>query len=280
MPAISPQKLNITAYLYASVEAAEEGAPTGGSGFLLGVPASTGQGHFVYAVTNRHVVDAGNHVLRVATRDGHTAVVPIAPEAWTTSADDDLAVADFPPAGEGRFSYVTTDEFLDEGCLIEGWPVFPGDDVVLFGRLIAHDGRQRNTPVMRFGNVAMLADAGSPVRVGELDQEAFLVEARSLSGFSGAPAYVHLAQPRWMASADDKSGWIPSTLRFLGVNCAHLPMWTPVLGAKDRNVRISDMWVESNSGMAVVIPAWRLLALVNQDHLVAERERQLRSILR
>ena len=64
------------------------------------------------------------------------------------------------------------------------------------------------------------------------------------------------------------------------MNCAHLSDWKPVYGARDRNVLLPETWIESNSGMAVVIPAWRLLALVNQKHLVEERERQLRESAR
>ena len=59
-------------------------------------------------------------------------------------------------------------------------------------------------------------------RRGEREQVAFLVECRSLSGFSGSPAFVHLAQPR----LTEQRGWIPSGLRFLGVDCAHIPFWS------------------------------------------------------
>jgi len=53
VPAIAPSKMNVTVYLYPSTAAA------GGSGFLLGVSAPGADGHFVYAVTNRHVERSG-----------------------------------------------------------------------------------------------------------------------------------------------------------------------------------------------------------------------------
>jgi hypothetical protein len=33
------------------------------------------------------------------------------------------------------------------------------------------------------------------------------------------------------------------------------------------------MWTETNSGMAIIIPAWRLMRLINDDRLLRERER-------
>jgi hypothetical protein len=111
------------------------------------------------------------------------------------------------------------------------------------------------------------------VKVGDYEQIAFLVECRSMSGFSGSPAFVHLTQPR----LTDQKGFIGSGLRFLGVDCAHLPFWSQAQESRNRNAtKIPNNWVETNSGIAVVIPAWRLKKLMNEDHLVKERERYLR----
>jgi hypothetical protein len=51
---------------------------------------------------------------------------------------------------------------IDENGEVEGWPIFPGDEVLLPGRFISHDGRQRNKPILRFGNISMLPDASIP----------------------------------------------------------------------------------------------------------------------
>ncbi|MCU1382104.1 MAG: hypothetical protein JWL71_801, partial [Acidobacteria bacterium] len=40
--------------------------------------------------------------------------------------------------------------------------------------------------------------------------------------------------------------------------------------------RYERMFVETNSGIAVVIPAWRVLHLLNQEPLVSEREAEER----
>ena len=144
---------------------------------------------------------------------------------------------------------------------------------MLFGRFVNHEGHQRNKPVVRFGNIAMMPDAAAPVRVGDLDQLAFLVECRSLGGFSGSPAFVSLAQRRWMGGVQ-KSGPSPSVPKFLGVDCAHLPFWSAVCESRDPMRRVPDLWSETNSGIAVIVPAWRLLKLLNDDHLVQARHRE------
>jgi hypothetical protein len=223
-------------------------------------------------VTNRHVVNAGNHVVRMNTKDGRATAVVSDPAEWIVSAEDDVAVLPFAIPDNADFSAIAPDLFLAEDCLIEGWQLFPGDEVIFYGRFVTHDGRQRNKPVVRYGNVAMMPDPADPVRVGDDDQEAFLVECRSLSGFSGSPAFVRLAGSRLMARADDQRGWIPTGVRFLGMDCGHLPFWSPVRPEKSQNSRLADMWVETNTGIAVVVPAWRLLALLNSPRAAQHRE--------
>jgi GNAT superfamily N-acetyltransferase len=269
---IDPKYLQATIYLYPSASAALDGVSVGGSGFILGVMSPDNSLICRYAVTNKHVIDGGCHVIRTNTPDGSLRIVETAPEAWTCALDDDLAVAEFDGPAAGCI--VMDEVFLDEDCNIDGWPIFPGDDVFLYGRLVTHDGQQRNRPVVRFGNISMLPDNDCPVKVGEREQIAFLVECRSLSGFSGSPAFVHLAQPR----LTDQRGWIPGGLRFLGVDCAHVPFWSQAREAPHSDApRISETFVETNTGIAVVIPAWRLRALINDEPLATVRETALRT---
>lgn len=271
---IDPKYLQATIYLYPSASAARDGVSVGGSGFILGVMSPDSSLICRYAVTNKHVIDGGCKVIRTNMPDGSLRIVETAPEAWTCALDDDLAVAEFDGPAAGCI--VMDEVFLEEDCKIDGWPIFPGDEVFLYGRLVTHDGQQRNRPVVRFGNISMLPDGDSPVKVGEREQVAFLVECRSLSGFSGSPAFVHLAQPR----LTEQRGWIPSGLRFLGVDCAHIPFWSQARESPRIDApRISETFVETNTGISVVIPAWRLRALINDDTLATTRETALRKAI-
>jgi hypothetical protein len=66
-----------------------------------------------------------------------------------------------------------------------------GDEVVVTGLFRSHHGQQRNVPITRIGNIAMLDT--EPIKTaycGYID--AYLIEARSIGGLSGSPAFVHL----------------------------------------------------------------------------------------
>lgn len=59
--------------------------------------------------------------------------------------------------------------------------------------------------------------------------------------------------------------------KLLGVDCGHIPAWTPV---RHRDGNETTYHAELNSGIAVVIPAWRFLDLLNSEELVKKRDRE------
>jgi hypothetical protein len=71
MPRIPDIYTDCSLYLYSSDEAARQGLSSGGSGFLVHVESeampSTG---YLYAVTNKHLLDNGFGVLRLTTKMG------------------------------------------------------------------------------------------------------------------------------------------------------------------------------------------------------------------
>jgi hypothetical protein len=276
VPALAPTYRNSTVYLYQSKADAELGSRSGGCGFIVGVFSKTNpQKFYPHVVTNAHVIDSGNHFVRVNTKDGKVAVIEADPAEWVVATEDDLAVYPTDLPSDAEFIAIMPEVFLDESCKIDGWPIFPGDDVIMYGRVITHDGKQRNEPVARFGNISMMPNPSATVRVNGRDQLAFLVEGRSHGGFSGSPAFVQLAQPRLMDEATkDKRGWIPSRFMFLGVDCGHLPVWSAARHQPRMDSdRYSDIFMDTNSGISIVIPAWRLEKLINDERLVSERDR-------
>lgn len=248
----------------------------------------------MYAVTNKHVVDAGFQTMRINTKGGGFDVVSTAPESWTlASAGGDLAVTAIRDIG-GRFkSYsVGTEDFVTRE-LLEQYRIGPGDEVFLIGRLITLAGRQRNKPVVRFGNLAMLADSAEPIELGEREQEAFLVECRSLSGFSGSPVFIKTTErvyekPNIPTREIDRPtrgrgfAWtaregleeVSGTFRpwLLGIDCAHIPLWKPVY-ERDKETE-TRYRIDANTGIACVVPAWRVLDLLNEEDLVKARKHE------
>lgn len=183
-------------YLYRSVESAVAGDHFGGSGFLIHIPSEHEGWIHLYAVTNKHVVDDGGfRILRLNTVDGTVATIKSEPESWTRHQDgDDIAVMPI-KAEDKRFRWfsVPIDKFISQETITD-YRIGPGDEAFLIGRLVTMGGRQKNTPVVRFGNLSMMADPSEPVVLRGHEQEAFLVECRSLSGFSGSPAFVTTEQ--------------------------------------------------------------------------------------
>lgn len=276
MPAIDPKFLKCIAYLYPSQEAAQAGERVGGTAFFVGWSSPGDERRYVnYVVTNKHLIDGGCRFLRIALSDGTPFADDVPVDLWTFSADDDLAIAAIGMPENHDIVPIGHDMLLDDRCAIADWPIFPGDDVILYGRLLSHDGKQRNKPVVRFGSIAMLPDAHVPIDFGDHQQVAFLVECRSLGGSSGSPAFVQLADHRLLYhdTVPPKDRWIPNSIRCLGVNCGHLPFYTrarkqPSPAAE----QIPDLHVESGSGVAVVIPAWKVMAMLNQEHFVRQRD--------
>src|SRR5439155_21246754 len=121
-------------------------------------------------------------------------VVPIPSEMWTPHPrGDDLAIAGPILLPKERFASrsISRDSFITAHDL-EEYNVGPGDEVFLVGRFVSHDGQLRNTPVVRVGSIAMMP--GEPVRqeLRSFDQLSYLIEARSLSGFSGSPVLLYI----------------------------------------------------------------------------------------
>jgi hypothetical protein len=264
--------LNCTLYIYSSKAAACKGVG-GGTGFLVGVPLENKGWVQIYAVTNAHVIAPyPNPVIRFNTQDEDWDTLSTKHCEWVEySAVDDLAVysVDFVP--EAKFTFIPIEEFVPQNNLLG-----PGDEVFMVGRFVTHEGKQKNTPAVRFGNIAMLP--GEPIVSDTgVAQESFLIECRSIPGYSGSPvfAWIDPAKPRpplWLTPVHqnfkkDRHGpWL------LGVDWCHLNTLEKVLEADQKTEADPKRWVKSNTGMAGVIPAWRLLNLLNREELMAQRK--------
>jgi len=150
----------------------------------------------------------------------------------------------------------------------------PGDEVFIVGRFINHEGKQgkqRNLPSLRFGNIAMMPWEPIKHPDGHL-QESFLVEVRSIGGYSGSPVFVHILpfskRPGQKGWSMERGPWL------LGIDWGHLPLRKKVEEwMLDDWKPISDGWtVEVISGMTGVVPVWRLEELLNIKELASSRK--------
>lgn len=308
MPRIPENILECSVYFYPERTDAEQGVGNGGSGFLLGVPGGyeepvqpdsyeerttltirlgktprviwgpdrelTDRYH-LYLVTNRHVA-SGVGYARITTANGGTTIVPLPKDGWIFHPDlDEIAV--YPVNSRYDYSRAVTFEILLTKQLVRELWVGPGDDVLMVGRFVNHEGRQRNLPSVRFGHIAIMPDEKERIRSHNgLLLEGYLVEASSFSGYSGSPVFLYT--PPWelpnflghdpnprsrMAEIDQGFLWL------LGVNWGHLPITLDAVTSGGEN-----MTVELNAGMMCVVPAWKLLEVLNLPELQDQRARE------
>lgn len=282
-------------YLYSSRDAANEGSASGGSGFLVHVPSKANPGYVhLYAVTNRHVVRNNGVVLRLNQKDGGFSTISTKQDEWFEHPDgDDVAVLPIDLGETFKCWSVGSDVFITQK-IIDTYRIGLGDEAFLVGRLISHDGKQKNAPVVRFGNVSPMADPTEPIQCEGREQEGFLVECRSLSGFSGSPVFVMTSQTYYGEDAEriarhrvggagpgdqaeaqaTQSRFVSFTLTkagpwLLGVDWGHIQLSESVYdnGEKTKNLR-----VDANTGIACVLPAWRIMDLLNRADLVKQRD--------
>lgn len=232
---------------------------------------------WLYAVSNAHVVHRqGASVIRANAKEGGIKIIETDPTEWIEHPNGhDIAILsvdgkdvtpdmEHVPVAPGMF--VTQHDVRIELLGV-------GDEIYMIGRFVNHEGRVRNTPSARFGNISMLPD--EPIYVDEAThpQESFAVELRSSCGYSGSPVFVQAPIPR----NHRPSALAPDAL--LGVHWGNIiEPWEvetrivrtrqAALAANEREVD----FVHANTGMNGIVPAWRLMELLDMPKFKDVRE--------
>lgn len=283
--------LDTSFYLYPDQASADEARRIGGSGFVAGLPlgASAAGAHTLWAVTNRHVIESGHWTIRLNNRDGKTVCIDTDEQEWFYHPDgDDLAVRHLAVPQSGKVNFVPESMMLTKQAA-EILDIGPGDAAFVIGRFVTMDGRQRNTPSVRFGQISQIPD--EKLKYDKYKQEAWLVEVKSLNGYSGSPVFCYLDPMYYrtnlkpisgpdpaLGNSYDHKGNIIGQGRFesgpylLGVDCCMVPIWQKVCDAAGQENQ-AGMQVPLNSGMMGVIPAWRLLDMLNSNPIKLHIER-------
>jgi hypothetical protein len=128
------------------------------------------------------------------------------------------------------------------------------------------------------GNIAMLPDVRVPSQLGLM--EAYLIEARSIKGVSGSPVFAR--RTACLLFNDGRPGDSARTLHgmtgethLIGVMHGH---WD-VKELEINQARIEPLGIDRreqgvNLGIALVIPATKLIETLNRDDLMHMREEQ------
>lgn len=259
MPYIPRHILEASVFHYPTARDAEHGEDFGASGFLLGVQSSTLDAFVhLYVVTNAHVTDRCP-VSRIVKEDGSVQVLEDTQQtSWIKHPDgDDVAIRPLGAVHDSQYWYVDTRALLSPDD-IGPRAVGPGDDCLMIGRYVNFRERQFDQSVVRFGNLAMLPE---PVRQESgFDQESFLVDMRSVPGYSGSHVYVYYEEQGWRTGDPGDL----DTARERGHHVSGILSQCWVLGID---------WGHLGDGMAAVVPAWKLKSFLDMEELVEARER-------
>jgi hypothetical protein len=260
------------------------GVPSGdphGTGFFVSVPCQHPEmrakgGCTLYFVTAKHILDklAGRKTFLSVneTGGGKETIERIIGDRWwyhPTDKTADVAVAPVGPSHAAEINPVSIIQF-SRPELLSAMDIGIGDEVFSTGLFTPVDGSKRNIPIVRHGNIAMMPDEQIQTERGYAD--VYLVEARSLPGISGSPVFV---RPTLDFKIRHKSGkpadvFCPGVgVILLGLMDAH---WDVRESEKNEAFFTHDRKHGVNMGVAIVVPAIKILETINQEGLVAMRK--------
>jgi Trypsin-like peptidase domain len=197
MPRVFDYYADSVVYIYGSLADAKSGEQQGGSGFIVTVYFQNNpEWGEVYIVTNTHVVSGcRTPVVRFNRNDGKTEYFESEKHQWILHPDgDDVSVLPFEVATLECLKVAPIPlHFFITHEIVDKQDVGIGDDTFMIGRFISHEGKQQNMPAIRFGNIAMMPKERIGLETG-ISQEGFLVESRSLPGYSGSPVFLYSTQ--------------------------------------------------------------------------------------
>ena len=296
VPSLDHEILDCVVYLYPSIEDAEQGVDAGGTGFLISIypeAEKLEEWEHLYAVSNAHVVGNGpeqarSPVVRLTSLSGEPDFLDLGFEHWLPqSTGADLAIYYFGLVKSDifRFRSINSEMMLTKQKL-RSLNVGPGDDVFMVGRFFLQEGTQRNTPSVRFGNISMMP--WEPVQhPSGIDQESFLVEMRTISGYSGSPVFLHYPYMPSPPKIVDRSGLAVrlstkpgktqlSNAYLLGVDWGHMQfkeaVFLKIEKGDDVEYDPTQFVADSHSGQSGVVPAWVLHEFLYSEGLEEMRK--------
>jgi len=213
-----------------------------------------------YAVTAKHVVQGlqGSGVQDACIRystPGGVGFSYVKTEHWFFHPDPtvDLAVNGVVALDHHDQMLFPSWQIL-ENSEIERYDVNLGEQVVFPGLFVHHHGTHRNIPIVRLGSLAALG--GERVLSEGVERDAFLIEARSIGGYSGAPVFFDLGRTRQTQTTTLFNQG--STFRLVGIVHGHFRIDARTL-TNDRAVPLDPEKI--NAGIAIVTPGEKLLEI-------------------
>lgn len=244
---------------------------------------------FTYLVTNRHVAQPGienghpcqpvAYFLRADARvpdaSGSYSTVTQLPTnglAWTFPIDPsvDLAITPISVNTEKLdVVFLPTALLLGDAAARQS-NVQEGDSVLFTGLFVQMVGQSHSEPIVREGKIAMMPKEKIPTTLHGLG-DVYLVDCHVFGGNSGSPMFIDLAGSR------NGNLTVGLNYRLLGVVSGYVE---ETANFELQTVAAYAGTIKANSGIAVVVPAQKILDLLDLPELKALREQTVNSILK
>jgi hypothetical protein len=226
-------------------------------------------------VTARHVAKKvrpyGDVVIRVNKKGEDAVNFTVKDVYWAYHTDKTVDVAVTPCSisqNEFDVAYYNLADLVRPSAA--PYRVQCGDPICIVGLFHWHSGSGRNTPIVHSGNIALLPDPREKILIkdriaGHLQKvEAYLVEAQTFEGLSGAPVF----QREMVAMRDlfpEHNGGPPiveTGAQLLGV---YAGAWEGEPSAALESDRNWGPGKRIPAGMGIVVPGERILEVVMND---------------
>jgi hypothetical protein len=276
-----PERILHTAFLLGFKKETPQYA---GSGFVVAVPGAHGSSH-LYVVTARHLaerMDCCPIIMGFSHKDGSKALLEADNVHWyahpTEARAVDVAVTPFAPAQRDHLDLEPVSEHLFTSSeRMHKASIGVGDQITAIGVFTRFSHEDRHLPIVRTGTLAMLPTLRIPVKNFE-PMEAYVAE---IEGLSGSPVW---AKPTEYSNAVQKDiGAEKPSLPFNGntdvifFGLLHGRWRVPEEAMEGLSAPYTQNTI---SGMSLIVPARKILEVINQPELAAMREKEDEKMVR
>lgn len=219
--------------------------------------------------------------LRVNRLDGTVEETKVPADAWWFHPDGerhptDVAAlpANLPSGGSEAYELMAVALNGDNSVaatpdVIRERAIGVGEEIAIVGLFRNHYGQEKNIPIVRIGNIAAMPE--EPVQTKYCGYtDAYLVEARSISGLSGSPVFVNMAPTRIVSGrAEITKG---NQFYLLGLMHGHFDI---------RNLRDDSVVDDAdggggiNTGIGLVIPVEKIIETILRSEHIEEIRAQV-----
>jgi len=243
-----------------------------GTGFFCQVPLEDlpTQAH-TFFVTAKHILKNEDGFyekifLRLNSKEGEISYFELPIKDKIIFHEDqtvDLAVIPCFPNRETYDYTLLPGDKLGDKDLLEKFKVIEGDDVFFAGLFLAHRGHHKNTPIFRYGKIALITDDKISWTSHEYDipqlSQLYLIDCHTFDGNSGSPVFI-LPKPKLK-----ENEWTQGPIQ---------PIFGGVIRGSftEKNETGEGQNYYENQGITAVTPGHKLKEILFSKNMVKQRK--------